>query len=122
MYVQQECKKPLTLYSAQQPHNMVRIGAQWFLTRKEKVLKTGGDILVQKICYLASYSFETSKFRTDNRVFVRVITYTRARLYDHAPIRKSTIRIFSFISCRVKLLIMDAKIPQLRLIRSMLGL
>jgi len=34
VYVQQECKKPLTLYSAQQPHNMVRIGAQWFLTRK----------------------------------------------------------------------------------------
>ena len=33
VYIQQECTKPITLYKWQQPHNMVRIGAQWFLTR-----------------------------------------------------------------------------------------
>ncbi|XP_069112066.1 choline dehydrogenase, mitochondrial-like [Argopecten irradians] len=34
--VQEACKQPITLYSAQWkfPHNMVRIGLQWFLTQK----------------------------------------------------------------------------------------
>ncbi|XP_069112056.1 uncharacterized protein [Argopecten irradians] len=36
VYVQEACKQPITLYSAQWkfPHNMVRIGLQWFLTQK----------------------------------------------------------------------------------------
>ena len=36
MYVQYKCTKPITLYTAQWkfPHNMVKIGLQWFLTRK----------------------------------------------------------------------------------------
>lgn len=29
VYVQNRCKKPITLYSAQQPHNMVKIGVEW---------------------------------------------------------------------------------------------
>ena len=33
VYVQQECLKPVTLYKWQQPHNMVRIGLQWFYDR-----------------------------------------------------------------------------------------
>ncbi|XP_064641573.1 uncharacterized protein LOC135496265 [Lineus longissimus] len=35
VYIQQECTKPITLYSAQWkfPHNMIRIGLQWFLQR-----------------------------------------------------------------------------------------
>ncbi|EDO38956.1 predicted protein, partial [Nematostella vectensis] len=31
MYIQQECKKPLTLYSAQKLMNMIPIGIRWFL-------------------------------------------------------------------------------------------
>ena len=34
VYVQQQSLKPVTLYSSQKIHNMVKIGAQWFLTRK----------------------------------------------------------------------------------------
>ncbi|XP_069112060.1 uncharacterized protein [Argopecten irradians] len=36
VYVQEACKQPITLYSAQWkfPHNMIRIGLQWFLTQK----------------------------------------------------------------------------------------
>ncbi|XP_033754326.1 choline dehydrogenase, mitochondrial-like isoform X2 [Pecten maximus] len=36
VYVQEACKLPITLYSAQWkfPHNMIRIGLQWFLTQK----------------------------------------------------------------------------------------
>jgi len=36
VYVQYKCLQPVTLYTAQWkfPHNMVRIGLQWFLTRK----------------------------------------------------------------------------------------
>jgi len=33
IYIQQECTQPITLYKWQQPHNMVKIGAQWFLNR-----------------------------------------------------------------------------------------
>lgn len=32
IYVQQKCTKPITLYSSQFPHNMIKIGLQWFLT------------------------------------------------------------------------------------------
>merc|ERR1712130_206053 len=32
--LQHKCLQPITLYAAQQPHNMVRIGVQWFATRK----------------------------------------------------------------------------------------
>jgi choline dehydrogenase len=31
LYVQQECTQPITLFDAMKPHNMVRIGIQWFL-------------------------------------------------------------------------------------------
>lgn len=31
LYVQQECLKPITLFDAMKPHNMVKIGIQWFL-------------------------------------------------------------------------------------------
>lgn len=31
VYIQHKCKKPITLYSAQQPVNMIRIGAEWLL-------------------------------------------------------------------------------------------
>eukprot|EP01098_Paradermamoeba_levis_P005718 TRINITY_DN2397_c0_g1_i2.p1 TRINITY_DN2397_c0_g1~~TRINITY_DN2397_c0_g1_i2.p1 ORF type:complete len:438 (-),score=61.46 TRINITY_DN2397_c0_g1_i2:647-1960(-) len=36
LYVQHKCKKPITLYTAQWkfPHNMVKIGLEWFLTKK----------------------------------------------------------------------------------------
>ena len=34
VYIQQECKKPLTLYSYVNKINMVRIGIQWFLSKK----------------------------------------------------------------------------------------
>ena len=34
VYVQYECKEPITLYSAQNPVNMGKIGAEWILTRK----------------------------------------------------------------------------------------
>ena len=50
LYVQQKCKQPVTLYSAQWkfPHNMVRIGLQWFLTKTgdgaTAHLETGGFI------------------------------------------------------------------------------
>jgi choline dehydrogenase len=35
LYIQQECTKPITLYSAQWkfPHNMIRIGLQWIVQR-----------------------------------------------------------------------------------------
>ena len=33
IYVQQECSQPITLYKWQQPHNMVKIGLQWFYDR-----------------------------------------------------------------------------------------
>ncbi|XP_072015791.1 choline dehydrogenase, mitochondrial-like [Amphiura filiformis] len=35
LYIQQQCTKPITLYKAQWkfPHNMIRIGLQWFLTQ-----------------------------------------------------------------------------------------
>ena len=50
VYVQQECTQPITLYSAQWkfPHNMIRIGLQWFLTSTGEGatahLETGGFI------------------------------------------------------------------------------
>ena len=50
LYVQQKCTKPITLYSAQWkfPHNMIKIGLQWFLTKKgdgaTAHLETGGFI------------------------------------------------------------------------------
>lgn len=37
IYVQQKCTKPITLYNKstwRHPHNMIRVGAQWFLTKK----------------------------------------------------------------------------------------
>lgn len=36
LYIQYKCLKPVTLYTAQWkfPHNMIKIGLQWFLTRK----------------------------------------------------------------------------------------
>ncbi|NNC24011.1 choline dehydrogenase [Salinisphaera sp. USBA-960] len=34
VYVQYECRQPITLYSAQKPWNQARIGANWLLTRK----------------------------------------------------------------------------------------
>jgi choline dehydrogenase len=33
LYVQQECTRPVTLLTAMRPHNMVLIGARWFLRR-----------------------------------------------------------------------------------------
>ncbi|GAB3684801.1 choline dehydrogenase [Salinisphaera aquimarina] len=33
VYVQYECKQPITLYGSQRWHNMARIGGQWLLTR-----------------------------------------------------------------------------------------
>lgn len=50
IYVQQKCKQPVTLYSAQWkfPHNMVRIGLEWFLFKTgdgaTAHLETGGFI------------------------------------------------------------------------------
>jgi choline dehydrogenase len=34
MYIQQQCTKPITLYSYTKPWNMALAGVQWFLTRK----------------------------------------------------------------------------------------
>ena len=34
VYVQYECKEPITLYGSQRLHNMAKIGGQWLLTRK----------------------------------------------------------------------------------------
>lgn len=50
IYVQYKCLKPITLYTAQWkfPHNMIRIGLQWILTREgwgaTTHLETGGFI------------------------------------------------------------------------------
>ncbi|CAI5440603.1 unnamed protein product [Caenorhabditis angaria] len=51
IYVQQECRKPITLYNQSSwkfPHNMVKIGLEWFLARKglgaSSHLETGGFV------------------------------------------------------------------------------
>eukprot|EP00040_Diaphanoeca_grandis_P034175 m.210675 g.210675 ORF g.210675 m.210675 type:complete len:602 (+) comp33087_c0_seq2:97-1902(+) len=47
-YMQWECKKPITLYDAGKPHNMVMWGAEWFLNNtgmcSSNHLETGGFI------------------------------------------------------------------------------
>lgn len=32
LYVQQQCTKPITLYKAQKPFHMVKIGLEWLLS------------------------------------------------------------------------------------------
>jgi len=51
IYVQQRCTKPITLHnqsSWRYPHNMIRIGAQWFLNQTglaaSSHLETGGFV------------------------------------------------------------------------------